>query len=43
MKTLKVQGRYLFWDDGEPFFYLGDTAWELFHVLNREDWKKRRS
>jgi len=23
--------------DGTPFFYLGDTAWELFHRLNRED------
>jgi len=24
-------------EDGSPFFYLGDTAWELFHRLNRED------
>ncbi len=24
-------------DDGSPFFYLGDTAWELFHRLSRED------
>jgi hypothetical protein len=23
--------------DGTPFFYLGDTAWELFHRLGRED------
>ena len=23
--------------DGHPFFWLGDTAWELFHRLNRED------
>ena len=23
--------------DGSPFFYLGDTAWELFHRLNREE------
>lgn len=37
MKTLKVQGRYLAWEDGIPFFYLGDTAWELFHALNREE------
>jgi len=37
MKRLLVQGRYLFWDDGTPFFYLGDTAWELFHALNREE------
>ncbi|WP_420196908.1 apiosidase-like domain-containing protein [Chthoniobacter flavus] len=20
-----------------PFFYLGDTAWELFHRVNRQD------
>lgn len=37
MRTLKVQGRYLAWDDGEPFFYLGDTAWELFHRANRQE------
>lgn len=30
-------GRYLVHDDGTPFFYLGDTAWELFHRLDRED------
>src|SRR5438874_1468575 len=29
--------RFLVKDDGSPFFYLGDTAWELFHRLNRED------
>jgi hypothetical protein len=23
--------------DGKPFFWLGDTAWELFHRLDRED------
>jgi hypothetical protein len=23
--------------DGTPFLWLGDTAWELFHKLNRED------
>ncbi len=28
--------RYLEYDSGKPFFYLGDTAWELFHRLNRE-------
>lgn len=37
MRTLKVNGRYLAWDDGTPFFYLGDTAWELFHRLSREE------
>ena len=29
--------RYLEYEDGRPFFYLGDTAWELFHRLNREE------
>jgi len=30
-------GRYLVTDTGKPFLYLGDTAWELFHRLNREE------
>lgn len=30
-------GRWLQHTDGRPFFYLGDTAWELFHRLNREE------
>jgi hypothetical protein len=29
--------RFLLHKDGSPFFYLGDTAWELFHRLNREE------
>jgi len=29
--------RYLQTSDGQPFFWLGDTAWELFHRLNREE------
>jgi hypothetical protein len=29
--------RFLVTDSGRPFFYLGDTAWELFHRLNREE------
>ena len=29
--------RSLVREDGTPFFYLGDTAWELFHRLNREE------
>jgi len=28
---------FLVTDSGRPFFWLGDTAWELFHRLNRED------
>jgi len=36
---LKVSenGRFLVREDGSPFFWLGDTAWELFHRLDRED------
>lgn len=36
---LKVSdnGRFLTYDSGEPFFYLGDTAWELFHRLDRQE------
>ncbi len=28
--------RFLVTQDGKPFFWLGDTTWELFHRLNRE-------
>ncbi|WKN41719.1 glycoside hydrolase family 140 protein [Tunicatimonas pelagia] len=30
-------GRYLVTEDGEPFFWLADTAWELFHRCDREE------
>ena len=38
MKQLRVSGnqRYLVYEDGQPFFYLGDTAWELFHRLDQD-------
>lgn len=29
--------RYLQYENGKPFFYPGDTAWEPFHRLNREE------
>jgi hypothetical protein len=29
--------RFLVTEAGEPFFWLGDTAWELFHRLDRND------
>lgn len=29
--------RYLVHADGTPFFWLADTAWELFHRCNREE------
>ncbi len=38
--------RYLVKADGTPFFWLGDTAWELFHRCNRKQadyYLKRRS
>jgi hypothetical protein len=39
---LKVSAnkRFLVTADGKPFFWLGDTAWELFHRLNREEAEK---
>ncbi len=39
LPRLKVSDnrRFLVTEDGRPFFYLGDTAWELFHRLNREE------
>ncbi|HYC84725.1 MAG TPA: glycoside hydrolase family 140 protein [Chryseosolibacter sp.] len=32
--------RFLLTADGKPFFWLGDTAWELFHRLTREEAEK---
>lgn len=32
--------RFLVTADGKPFFWLGDTAWELFHRLTREEAEK---
>jgi len=39
LQRLKVSAnnRFLVREDGTPFFWLGDTAWELFHKLNRDD------
>lgn len=41
-QRLKVSDNhhFLVHQDGRPFFYLGDTAWELFHRLNREEVQK---
>ncbi len=38
-QSLKVSQNhhYLVGKDGTPFFWLGDTAWELFHRLNRKE------
>ncbi|MFB3881055.1 MAG: glycoside hydrolase family 140 protein [Armatimonadota bacterium] len=39
MEPLRVDEghRCLLGPDGAPFFYLGDTCWELFHRATRED------
>ncbi len=33
MLKVSANRRFLTTADGSPFFYLGDTAWELFHRL----------
>ena len=35
--TVSPNDRFLMTEQGQPFLYLGDTAWELFHRLNREE------
>jgi hypothetical protein len=39
LPKLKVSGnqRFLVTAEGKPFFYLADTAWELFHRLDRQE------
>src|SRR5688572_24028008 len=32
-----ADGHFLVTPDGRPFFWLADTAWELFHRLDREE------
>ncbi len=32
--------RFLVHENGKPFYWLGDTGWELFHRLNREEAEK---
>lgn len=29
--------RFIVYEDGTPFYYLGDTGWELFHRLNKDE------
>lgn len=38
-QSLKVSqnGRFIEKENGSPFLWIGDTAWELFHKLNREE------
>lgn len=39
MQALKVSGnrRFLVHEDGTPFFWLGDTAWQLLHRCDRDE------
>jgi Protein of unknown function (DUF4038)/Putative collagen-binding domain of a collagenase len=39
LPSLKVSEnkRFLVTEDGKPFFWMGDTGWELFHRLNKTD------
>lgn len=34
---VSVNGKYLVGVDGEPFFWMGDTAWNLTHRLTKEE------
>ena len=34
---VSANGHYLIYDDGTPFFWLGDTGWELFHRLKLKE------
>lgn len=34
---MSENNRFLQHENGDPFLWIGDTAWELFHRLNRED------
>jgi Protein of unknown function (DUF4038)/Putative collagen-binding domain of a collagenase len=48
LPALKVSEnhRFLVTENGNPFFWMGDTGWELFHRLNKEEAKfyfKKRS
>lgn len=42
VSLLKVSenGRFIETEDGEPFFWLGDTGWLLFSKLNRQEAEK---
>src|SRR5262250_1537284 len=35
--TVTADGHFLQYEDGTPFFWLGDTGWELFHRLTKDE------
>ncbi|RPI45562.1 MAG: DUF4038 domain-containing protein [Bacteroidetes bacterium] len=35
--VVSPESRFLVFEDGTPFFWLGDTAWELFHRLSKKE------
>ena len=37
---VSADGHSLQYEDGTGFFWLGDTAWELFHRLTKEEIEK---
>ncbi len=39
MEKLRIHesGRFLEYESGKPFFYLGDTAWDLVHRLTKDE------
>lgn len=37
LPPLTVDGRFFALPDGRPFFWLGDTAWDLFTDLDRDE------
>ena len=39
MQKLKVHenGQFFMYEDGTPFFYLADTAWDIFQRLTRDE------
>lgn len=35
--SISEEGRHIIQENGEPFIWMGDTAWELVHKLSREE------
>ena len=39
LSQVRVDSHYLTTQNGHPFFWMGDTEWELFHQLSVSDAK----